>query len=353
MNTSVLIKYIGSPYVDSKIKLSEDELKDVYELAFKNRVALLLLSKHYSKDWKGFVLDKYKMLKDREDKTLEVVVRLANKLNKFDKDSYIIFKSLKPYPATPNDTDIIWMKNNTYKDLNSYLLKNGYIFHEWAPQQKTYFDEKGKDFVGHGKKGGTYYIDLYEEISTDYFPYLNKNNLEKFVYRKSINNEKINLLKPEPEIAILLMHNIFPERTFQLEHFYLTLYYFKDNFNKKLFVEFVKKNRLVPAIKTNLTIVAYIHKKYFGFVPIEISSVLDQFGDNNYELRRFIKYQENTPYMFSPYIFWYTFFNKLGEWYSFKGFLIQLFKMLNPIFFFDVLRSIKNRFSKEGTYHQE
>ena len=81
MNTSVLIKYIGSPYVDSKIKLSEDELKDVYELAFKNRVALLLLSKHYSKDWKGFALDKYKMLKNREDKTLEVVVRLANKLS--------------------------------------------------------------------------------------------------------------------------------------------------------------------------------------------------------------------------------------------------------------------------------
>ena len=65
MNTSVLIKYIGSPYVDSKIKLSEDELKDVYELAFKNRVALLLLSKQYSKDWKGFALDKYKMLKNR------------------------------------------------------------------------------------------------------------------------------------------------------------------------------------------------------------------------------------------------------------------------------------------------
>ena len=36
------------------------------------------------------------------------------------------------------------------------------------------FDEDGLDFVGKGKKGGTYYIDLYEEISTDYFPYINK-----------------------------------------------------------------------------------------------------------------------------------------------------------------------------------
>lgn len=160
--------------VNKKI-VSDQELLDIYDDAFKNRVGLLYLSLYRKDGWNKELEEKYQKLLDREKKTNDVITRLADKLNKFDTENYIIFKSLKPYPATPNDTDVIWMGDKqSYRKVYDYLLNNGYEFHEWAPQQKTFYDAEGKNFIGHGKKGGTYYIDLYEEISTDYYAYLNK-----------------------------------------------------------------------------------------------------------------------------------------------------------------------------------
>ena len=295
------------------------------------------------------------MLKIREVKTLEVVVRLSEKLNKFDKGNYIVFKSLKPYPATPNDTDIIYLgKKKKYKEMVQYLLDDGYEFHEWAPQQKTLFDSIGKDQIGKGKKGGTYYIDLYEEISTDYYAYLNRNVLRPYMFEKEINGVSVNLLKPEPELAIVLFHNVFPERTFQLEHFFLPLYYLEQkDFNISAFLDFVIINKMEKAIRTNFTFIAYLHNKYFGFVPEPVESINKKLGENLKELERYKASGLALPYMFSQSTFWSSFVRKTMEWYSFKSLILQAFKMLNPVFFLDVVTALKNRMSEKGVYHAE
>jgi len=351
-----LIKLIGTPFIESlKQDISDQELLDLYDFAFENRVALLYLTLYRKNDWSHSLEEKYRKLKDREEKTLDVIARLALKLNEFNKDNYIIFKSIKPYPATPNDTDVIWLGNReAYKKANQYLLANGYVFHEWAPLQKTYFDEKGKNSIGKGKKGGIYYIDFYEEISTDYFAYLNKNILKNYIIRKKINNVEINLLKPEIELAIIMFHNVFPERTFQLEHFFLPLYYFsKNNFDLNLFITFIKTQHFEYAIKSNLTIIGELHQKHFGFLPYHLVELIKEFGINKYEKNKLVFNDYKLPHMFSPKTFWITFLYKLKDPYSRKSLSVQLLKMLNPIFMIDVLKSIKNRLSEEGVYHLE
>ena len=357
MNTTEkLIDLIGTPFMEfKKLDYSDEQLLDMYEYAFPNRVALLFLSLYKREDWDARLEEKYRVLKKREKDTLDVITRLADKLNKFDKNNYVIFKSIKPYPATPNDTDVIFLGNKKeYKKLNTYMLENGYEFHEWAPQQKTYYDVRGKNKIGKGKKGGTYYIDLYEEISTDYYAYGNKNNLRKFIITKNINGIDVKLLASEPELAIIMFHNVFPERTFQLEHFYVPLYYLSNpEFNIEIFIDFVHDNKMATAIKANISLISILHEKHFGFIPKQLEHLISEFGVDKKEQKLFIRNNYATPFMFSPRIFWKTFLRKTQEFYSFQSLFIQGLKMFNPFFFLDVMRALKNRFSEEGTYHLE
>ena len=356
-NTEKLIKIIGTPFGErnNKLTISDKELIDIYDIAFTNRVALLYLSNYRQNGWDKHLEERYEYLRNREIKTYDVISNIAEKLNNIDKNNYIVFKSIKPYPATPNDTDVIYLGNKKeYKIICNYLLENGYGFHEWAPQQKTFYDLRGKDSIGKGKKGGVYYIDFYEEISTDYYSYANKQNLKKFIVKKELNGIEVNFLASEAELAIIMFHNVFPERTFQLEHFYVPIYYLHSKeFKLNIFIKFIRDNNMVTAIRANLTLIDLLHKKSFGFSPPPVEILLSELGSINFEGIRFIKKNYETPYMFSPKIFWWVFIGKSLELYSLKSLLIQLLKMTNPKFFLDVLRSLKKRFSEKGTYHLE
>jgi hypothetical protein len=354
-HTYELIKIIGSPFVDGKKEISQDILEKVYDQAFEDRVALLYLTLHRKTGWSDFLEEKYQAMNDRREKTLNVIATLGTTLNHFGIDNYAIFKSLKPYPATPNDTDVIIFKGKErFKAALDTLYKENYQFHEWAPMQTTLIHPDGIGKTGKGKKGGTYYIDMYSDISTDYFLYIDKRSIMPYVETRIIKGKKIQNVRKEIELAIILFHNVFPERTFQLEHFYMPLYHLhEDDFDVEVMLRFARDQKLTRALSTNLTIVEYIHTKIFGFTPDRITKILDGIGRNEKELARFIQMGEITPYMMSPKTFWLTFIDKIYDPAAFKSLIVQGLHMLNPIFFFDVMRSLKNRFSEKGTYHPE
>lgn len=355
MNTFELIEIVGSPYVNDVPVIGNDVLDGIYDEAFKNRVALLYLSIHRKEGWPASLEEKYQKLNDRRNKTLNVIANLGESLNEYGLGKYAIFKSLKPYPATPNDTDVInFGKKSEFKDVLEYLYHKGYEFHEWAPMQTTLIHPNGIGKTGKGKKGGTYYIDMYSDISTDYFLYIDKRSLIPHVEALEVNGQEIQNVKKEVELAIILFHNVFPERTFQLEHFYMPLYHLHDDdFNLDVLINFAEGQKLVRAIAANLTLVEYIHNEIFGFVPDRIKFLLDRWGRSESELEQFKKMGSKTPYMITPKTFWLTFYDKLYDGAAFKSILVQALHMLNPVFFFDVMRSLKNRFSEKGTYHLE
>lgn len=350
-----LFDLLGSPFVDKPLcRFSDQELLEAYDLAFPNRVALLYLSLHRREGWDPRLEEKYQALKARETTTLDVISQLGKTLNGWN-DQYVIFKSIKPYPATPNDTDVICFADaQGYEELYELLLKQGYIFHEWAPQQRTVYDPRGAGKIGAGKKGGTYYIDLYEEISTDYFSYMDKRRLKPFVVTRDVNGVPVRLLRPEPELAIVMFHSVFPERTFQLEHFYVPLYMLANReFDLDVFIRFARESGSAYAVKTQCALIASLHEKHFGFVPVPVRRVLQALGSNTREVRRFEAKEGRTPYMFSPRTFWTAFAAKAMEWHCFKSLTRQGVKMLNPKFFMEVMGSIRLRMSERGTYHLE
>ena len=354
--TYELIKMIGSPFVPGLRPMDEEKLEAIYDQAFSDRVALLCLDLHRRQKGLGPVLEKkYQVLNQRRDNTLGVIADIGQTLNPMGTDAYAVFKSLKPYPATPNDTDVIvFGKRPEFEKALNRLYDAEYFFHEWAPMQTTLIHPGGKGKTGKGKKGGTWYVDMYSDISTDYFLYIDKKALAPHVETRMIHGRPVQNVKKEIELAIILFHNVFPERTFQLEHFYMPLYHLAEpDFDLDLMVEFAKNQRLTRALATNLTLVAHIHDQVFGFVPGPVSAVLEQIGENRAELGRFIKGNQVTPYMISPTTFWKTFLDKIWDRAAFNSLICQGLHMLNPVFFLDVMKSLYNRFSEQGTYHME
>ena len=354
-HTYELIKIIGSPFVEALPQVDEEILESIYDQAFADRVALLYLDLHRKKGWSSQLETKYQALRDRREKTLDVITDLGAVLNRFGVNDYAVFKSLKPYPATPNDTDVIvFGKKEKFETALQTLYDANYLFHEWAPMQTTLIHPGGKGKTGKGKKGGTWYIDMYSDISTDYFLYIDKKSLRPYIETRVINGKQIQNVRKEIELAIILFHNVFPERTFQLEHFYMPLYHLaEEDFDASVMLTFAREQKLMHALSTNLTLVSHIHEKIFGFVPEPIVAILRKIGQNLPERQRFIDKGEKTPYMISPRTFWKTFMDKIYDPSAFKSLIVQGLHMLNPIFFFDVMRSLVNRFSERGTYHME
>jgi len=355
--TRELINLISSPFVNKEERdlPSNKLLLQLYDNAFNDRVAPLYLHMFRRADWLPELEVHYTFVRDRESMTLTVLSDLAAYLNDWNKDGYLIFKSIKPYPAIPNDTDLlIFGGKKEFDSALAHLYKCGYIFHEWAPMQTTLYDPRGKGKIGVGKKGGTYYIDIYREISTDYVNYLSEKAVKPHVVIRQINGVNVRILRQEPELAVILFHNVFPERTFQLEHFYMPLYYLSDpKFDIDLFVRFTEENRMTYAVKTNLSLIEKLHQAHFDFAPDVLSCLLRRWGRNNREIIRFKNADLETPYLFSSVTFWNTCVVKLSDSTFAKSLFIQGVHMLNPIFFCDVMKTLKNRFSERGAYHME
>lgn len=351
-----LLKYIGSPLLpDGNFDIKQSHVKQVYELALENRMGLYLLNKYSRILTDDYLVDEYKRLRFRNEMTEKVIIKACDLLNNHNVD-YVLFKSLKPYLATPNDTDILIFGNKKqFKKTLQIFYSENYIKHEVAPLQTTICDPRGKEYMGPKKKGGTYYIDVYFDIGTDYFAYTNKNKIKKYVDEINIKNFYVKTLKPEIELAILMFHNVFPERTFQFEHFYLPLFYLSkyEDFDVELFWNFVKNQYLEYAVNTNLTFVNHLHIKVFDDLPQKLQSLTNGYSQNNLELEKWSSVNFNMPYLFTPNTFWRSFAQKLKDKHAFKSLLTQLFHMLSPIFFIDVLKSLKLRFSARGAYQQE
>lgn len=340
-----LFEIIGSPFSTSPRQARCDaELLAAYTVAYPNRVALLYLWLHRRPGWDPLLEKYYQDLWKRYENSLGVIADIARVLNEWNREHYVIFKSIKPYPASPNDTDLICLAGKAgFERMYQHVLSKGYEFRGWAPQQNTVSAPDGR-----GK------IDLYSEISTDYFSYMDKKKLLPYIVEREINGVPVRLLRTEPETAIVMFHSIFPERTFQLEHFYLPLYALAArDFDLDLFLRYGRESGASFAIKTQMSIVARLHEKHFGFVPAPVASVLNALGRNKAEVRCFEGYNLQAPYLFSPKTFWTAFGLKLFEWHSLKSLFVQGFKMLNPHFFWDVVCSLRKRLSEKGAYHQD
>lgn len=357
--TKIIFDIIGSPYKESKTDSTYlDNIDDLFYFAFENRVGLLFLEQCEKKNIKlsEFCKDQLQTLRKRKKDTEDVIIKLTLKLNEIGQGKWVLFKTLKPFPSTPNDTDWFPFEIKDHKRFCDHLLNSGFDYLETAPLQTTLIDNSGTGKADSDKRGGVWYIDCYKAPGADYFKYLDPHKLRKYLENKSLNNSLVPSLSDSAELSAICFHNVFPERTYSIESFYLIIFYLTEiQKNEKLndFISIVKENNLCRAVKANLEVTKILHENFFGNSPEYIEVLLEELSFINVNEKVFLSAQNfSLPYNFSNKIFWFSFFEKLKDPISLRSFFVQLFHMLNPIFFWGVIKIIYKRTSPGSIYKQ-
>lgn len=356
MNNSIdLLRIIGSPF-DISGTQQPVESEKMYKFAFKNRVGLLYLNALKQEKSLSKLTEEYEELNRRARETVLTAARAA-KVFDDAQIPYVLYKTLRSYPATPNDVDIIFLgPGNQFESAKKALREAGYLqdAHS-APLQNLFVDPRGVEVASWDKKGGMYYVDLYLEASADYIIYIRKSELCGNVLRVPCGDEgTANVLNPEVELAALMMHSVFPENTFSLEMFYTICYAFA-NFQKEnieQFIGFIRRNYLVKPAIASLTITLALHKEAFGNHPGMMLEVVERIGKiHKGERVRLQARGFETPHKYGLNIFAGSVLNKLLDTRALMSFGNQALHMLNPKFALDVFKTIRRKLTQE-TYVQ-
>lgn len=355
--TTILFQTIGSPIGSGTLTPDPSDIEQLTEYAFKSRVGLLFLDECLRR---GVQLgpaasELHASLTTRRIATDAVVVRLAKKLDQVAEGEWVLFKSIKPFAATPNDTDWFPLDPRRHAELVEHLQQGGdFKLLEVAPRQTTLIESGGEGLTDTTKKGGVYYIDCYVFPSTDYFVYLDPRRLRSHVRTTTIDGYPIPILSPEAELAAIMFHNIFPERTFTPESYYLVKSYLdmvEEDASLEAFVDVCREQKVEYAAACNLALVDAVDRDQFGIRDERVHTLLRLLGKPGLQIPEFDP-RGKFPYEVPNRVFWRSFLSKQRDVTSRRSTLVQFLHMLNPIFFADVVKIIWRRSVKGGVYEQ-
>ncbi len=355
--SQLIFQTIGWPIGTGTVTPQVDAIEDMTEFAFKSRVGLLFLDECLRRGV-GLgpgAIELHRSLMARRAATDRVVAKLARRLDEVAEHEWVLFKSIKPFASTPNDTDWFPFDPSRHKELVDYLIADGgFKWMEDAPRQTTLIEECGEGITDHTKKGGIYYIDCYVAPSTDYFIYLDPRRMRNYTDHVKVDGYAVPTLNPYAELAAILFHNVFPEKTFTIESYYLIKCYLdliEERGALDEFVEICRDQKIEYAAAANLVLAREIDKANFGLKDGRITHVLDALGHEHFEIANFDPIG-SFPYAFPAKVFWRAFFSKQRDRTSFLSTLNQALHMFSPFFFVDVVRIIWRRTVKGGVYEQ-
>lgn len=355
--TGLLFHTIGSPIGSGEGFPPAEIIEEITEYAFKNRVGLLFLDECISRgiELGPKAVEMHRSLSARREATDKVVVKLAKKLDEVALDDWVLFKSIKPFASTPNDTDWFPLDPSRHKELCEHLMADGqFRLLEVAPRQTTLIEASGEGITDTTKKGGVYYIDCYVCPSTDYFVYFDPRKLSKHVRQTSILGYNVPILAPHAELAAIMFHNVFPERSFSVESYYLIKRYLdliKDGSSLEEFVDVCREHKMELAAACNLSLVRDIDLYQFGVVDNDVLNVMSSLGYSDLRIKEFDP-MGSFPYEFPNRFFWGSFLKKQRDVTALRSTGTQLLHMLNPVFFVDVVKIIWRRSVRGGVYEQ-
>lgn len=339
-DTVKILRMIGSPFDknghENIFENNKNKILELYSIAKKNKIGLAFLE-HIKDEDKLKELDLelvYQNERKMKDDQLNTMNRISKLLNSSNVN-YTIFKSLMPFPAITNDIDIIHFgSEKDYKKIIELLLRSDYmeVKGDMDAEQCTFHDTiYGKRLEPHSKKKDVYDIDIYQKIAASHLIYIDKRKFKNEVY---IYDNNIRLLRPEAELAIIIVHSIVPEMLCTLFLYYAILSHIskmnKEEINR--FIYLAKYNNITFSVKIVCSIVAELHRISHGFVPDKIEQILEALGRNKREKNILIKNNFKMPHRYSSITVIRTLFEKTKESTFRKSIFEQVVYMSNPKF---------------------
>lgn len=145
---------------------------------------------------------------EQHKNTLELIASTANLLEKIGVP-YTFFKTLKPFPHTPSDIDILLLSDENLKNATKALKNQGCALLEKSIYGVTMFSPKHK-----------MNIDLTTQIAVSSLIYLNKGLLFDYVSAFKIYGMPVQTLEPSADLLAFAAHGIFKEQMYTLNDYY-------------------------------------------------------------------------------------------------------------------------------------
>ncbi len=289
-----LLYTIPTPFYESRYKpSSQHELAILFRLAQQNKVELLLLE--YLNSIASLPYTFKEILMELRKKRLEMMITASRMINILEQLGYRVatFKSWTPFPAIPNDIDVIILDEIYPKEFKSLVRelvnKHGYQLFDIIPYAVSLHDRRCGNHIN-PKIKDPYDIDLYYEVSANRIIYLDKRVFQTALRKTSLNDEVISIytLSCEYELLTQLVHSIFPEQIFLLYHYYIFLYFLKSVDIQK-FLNIAKDTHTYQIIMLPLNIIIGILRKIniltednIAYNNVENDYCVDYFLKNGY-----------------------------------------------------------------------
>jgi len=282
-----ILTIIGSPTWQSKnLGSSSNNLssspQDLYALASRNKIGLLFLQSYMN-------ISEYfpfKQILDNELKSYKQLIETAQRASAIIEDAgakYAVIKSVMPFPAVPNDVDIIIFGTLENYELSLEALRRNSFesLGEPAPLEDCVHDvARGGNHIDPNYKD-PFDVDVYREIGASHIIYMDKNKLEKYCLNITIDNKySFNVLDKPAELAVYMFHSIYPERIYTLLLYYCIIYTVSmmNKFQLDQFVDICLQNKIGGAALICLQVTENIQREYLGTVDPKLVELRERFG---------------------------------------------------------------------------
>ena len=337
-----IIRTIGTPFDKPQLgQLDSFDLHDLYHLAKKNKIGLFFLESLPDKlvvDKTQNELEAQRLYQNNLKQTAVKVASILNKIN----CKYAIIKSNFPFPAVPNDVDILILGNKSdHRNAILAILNGSFEKLGEAPLESCFHDQSRGQHKDPMTKD-SFDVDVYKEVGAGHIIYMDKKKLLAQLDQTSIDGHLVSTLNPMEEMALSMFHSIFPERMFTLLLHYYILYSIL-NMSETQMVEFshtCSEHRLRTAALITLSLSETIQEICFGETPQKLIKLREKLG------KKIPVNITTLPYHYPTIMILNSFWNKKNDPVFTYSLLRQVLSMLDPKYaryVFSVNRDRKNR----------
>lgn len=205
--STMLVRYIGVPSSQEGLssKLRIEDFESFLQLAEQNKIPLLFLQ---TVTCNKSIQSTLSLYEGRYKNTLDLIADTAALFEKTNV-SYALFKTLKPFPYTPSDIDVLLKSNESLQAVAKTLTANGCIPLDKDNYGMTLFSPRHR-----------MNIDLTTQIAVSGLVYVSKKLVFDHLCEVEVNGASVQTLKAPVELLVVAAHSLFKEQTYTLSDYY-------------------------------------------------------------------------------------------------------------------------------------
>jgi hypothetical protein len=328
-----LLRVVGSPFTESAYTVPGEAVHGLYELARRNRMGLLFLTALGESGVPASLEKERASIIEKSEETIRLIKRVALILEDADLN-YSFFKSIRPYPYTTVDLDIIAFDGDV-ESFGKAFTAAGFITLDEGPLSTTFRDPES----GIG-------IDIYDEIGVSKIIYLDKRNLRRHVVDVVVGGGMVKALDPASDLLAVVSHSVLKELMYVLSEYYTTIYTLEAMTAREMrsLVNLSVRNRLSSALSLHLGVSASLHRMAHGVVPDKLYYLLSLFGGDQVAERLNLS---DLPMKYPPLTIGEAFIEKLSEPRLRWSIAQQLRYLLNPSSFLSFIPKLYHQLTRE------